>query len=399
MSDRPPQPKTPKLPRPEHFSCYWRWERTRWVATYSYTIPGQKRVTRRLPRTPKLMRWKAEEINKVLDEVKAKRITPRQAKVRLGEGTKLSTLLDAYESDLAGKGCSEKHVDTTMGRVRQLTDVAGAGRTSDLSGETGERLRRHWISKKLAPRTINHCVSAIRTFGEWLEENAHLELNPFRYLKGVSAAGKEKIIRRAPTIEEIGKIVAAAERHRDHGGRTFRGSDRAIVYLVAWATGLRVKELRSTRLGWFTLDGSSPALRVPGEHTKNGKAATQPLPAWLVKRLCSWHAAATETRGAGGVAFPNMPEVMAPWVRKDLAAAGFDFETRDGRFDFHAIRGGFTTQLQDGGASVKEAQLAARHADSATTLKHYTKASEAKIAAAVEKYIPDPTAPPEGAAK
>ena len=62
------------------------------------------------------------------------------------------------------------------------------------------------------------------------------------------------------------------------------------------------------------------------------------------------------------------------WLGPDLAAAGLDRHDASGRvFDFHSLRGQFVTNLVQGGASPRAAQVLARHSSSDLTLSVYTK--------------------------
>jgi integrase len=60
--------------------------------------------------------------------------------------------------------------------------------------------------------------------------------------------------------------------------------------------------------------------------------------------------------------------------------------------DFHALRHTYVTRLVRAGIPLAQVQILARHADVATTLKHYTHLSTAETAAALAA-LP-PLAPP-----
>ena len=79
----------------------------------------------------------------------------------------------------------------------------------------------------------------------------------------------------------------------------------------------------------------------------------------------------------------------AAMLRRDLEAAGVDYEDEAGRFaDFHSLRHTFISNVGKSGATVKEAQRLARHSTSALTLDVYTHIGLHDERQAVEKLPP-----------
>ena len=58
-------------------------------------------------------------------------------------------------------------------------------------------------------------------------------------------------------------------------------------------------------------------------------------------------------------------------LRSDLEAAGIEFETEEGVFDFHALRHTFLTRLAKSGIPPKMAQMLARHSTITLTMDRY----------------------------
>jgi integrase len=167
-------------------------------------------------------------------------------------------------------------------------------------------------------------------------------------------------------------------------GRT--GPDRAMMYLVAFATGYRVKELAKLTPGSFDLESDRPAASLPSRGTKNKKRAVQYLPPGLATQLRDYLAG----RPAGSPLWPGGWAIKgAMMLRADLKAAGIPYrvETPDGpRFaDFHALRHSYLSALASAGVGVKELQELARHSDPRLTLGIYTHARAGALVDAVSR--------------
>src|SRR5262249_38404207 len=122
-----------------------------------------------------------------------------------------------------------------------------------------------------------------RSFTRWLwRKRKLLDFDP---LAGMDLPSQEtQTHRRALSPEELAAVVAAAEA----SPKVFRdltGPDRAVLYLVAAATGYRTGELAKLTPANFSLDGDVPTVRLKGKATKNKKAAEQPLPPAVAARL------------------------------------------------------------------------------------------------------------------
>lgn len=62
-------------------------------------------------------------------------------------------------------------------------------------------------------------------------------------------------------------------------------SVRALIYLTAFYSGFRRKELRAMRVKHLILDAEIPYIHLPGSLTKNGKDAKLPLAAAFANQL------------------------------------------------------------------------------------------------------------------
>jgi integrase len=179
--------------------------------------------------------------------------------------------------------------------------------------------------------------------------------------------------------DEFGLLLAAAGKSTEvvHG---LAGEDRRVLYLVAAATGLRVRELASLRPSSFHLDGETAYVVCNASYAKNGTQAYQPLPPALVPVLRAY---LTQRPGDEPV-FPGYWRQRASeLLQADLAAAGVPYVV-DGEYaDFHSLRCLFVTSLCRAGVPAHTAQTLARHSTPVLTLGTYAKATNAEAARAV----------------
>src|SRR5262249_55162222 len=162
------------------------------------------------------------------------------------------------------------------------------------------------------------------------------------------------------------------------------GRHWALLYLTAVHTGFRSGELAALRVIHLELDASMPCVRLPGEHTKNGQDAIQPLRADLVKELKSW-IAETGKQAVDKVfnmrAFTQVSKIL----RKDLEFAGIPYRDASGHyFDFHALRKCTGTYLRAKGIDPTVSKQYLRHSDIRLTMETYADAQLLGLQAAVQ---------------
>src|SRR5262249_5248784 len=174
------------------------------------------------------------------------------------------------------------------------------------------------------------------------------------------------------------------------------GRDRHFLYLCAMGTGFRAGELASLQPESFALDAEPPSVVCRAGYTKNGKTATQPLPAEIAEALRGYLA----DRPVGQPVWPgSWHERGADMLRDDLEAAGIPYvvEGPDGPLhaDFHALRHSYVALLDRAGLTLKQAMQLARHSDPKLTMAVYGRAALHDLGAAVDR-LPG-LVPPKGA--
>ena len=266
----------------------------------------------------------------------------------------------------------QRHLGWWMDKLK--LDVLG-----DLNGALArvEHALRALQAKDAAGKTVQNRAESLKAFCAWCVQRNYLEENPLAGL--VPFDTTSRTFRRSLTFDEAAKLIEAAPPHR------------ALLYRVALVTGLRVNELRSLTLA--DLDEANCGLHLRAEWTKNRKAGFQRLSPELVEaikeaaagnapgkppeRFRSAHDTTYTTRPTGeaaaGLRLLYVPSHAARDMAKDLAAAGIERKTFGGKLDFHACRTSFTTFVDQGGATAKEIQTAARHSNPTITMRTYVK--------------------------
>jgi site-specific recombinase XerD len=308
--------------------------------------------------------------------------------------------LTGFREWLTSKGNSEDHIRQTFDRVRAIIDGSGFQAVDDLDAGRVSVWLQDRRKAGMSPSTSNGYLTAVKTFGSWLVKDRRLPESPFAHLSRVNQKVDVRVIRRAMIQQELSRLVAAAE-----NGRSFRGlsgRDRAMLYVVAAFTGLRASELHSLSERSLDFRSEPPTVTLEAAYSKHRREDVLPLHPELASRLQQW---LQERRADGDIIrladrkadtklFPGTwPERAARMVRRDLTKARtawlneaetpderqdreesdfLEFETDEGRADFHSLRHTFITNLVSSGVHPKLAKELARHSTITLTMDRYS---------------------------
>ena len=89
------------------------------------------------------------------------------------------------------------------------------------------------------------------------------------------------------------------------------GPDRAVLYLVAAASGFRAGELQVLTPECFDLDGDPPTVTVKAAYSKRRRDDAQPIPTSVAEQLRPWLAA----KPSGKPIFPGWTRRTAEMLR------------------------------------------------------------------------------------
>jgi integrase len=272
--------------------------------------------------------------------------------------------LKAFEASIQDN--SEYYVKQTMFRVRRIINGCGFSNLASINADKVlEFLRSLRTKAGIGHKTYNHHLQAMDAFLNWCVPK-RLAANPLQEMERLNTEVDIRHQRRSLAPEEVTRLIEAA-RKSGKPVQTIAASLRVKLYMIAYMTGLRQKEIASLTPASFRLDDTPPTLAVAAMHSKHRKNDTLPLHPDLVSMLREW----LPTLGTSPL-FPNLAKKkLYRMIQVDLKLAGIPYETEDGIADFHAAgRHTYITQLIRSGASLPEAKELARHSDIKMTLRY-----------------------------
>ena len=287
--------------------------------------------------------------------------------------------LEDYLAAMAADGTREKHVHMTRQRIRRVLDAGGIRFIRDLSAskvKTTIATFRCLAPSAKTPRerpllslqSKAFYIQSLKQFSRWLVIEQRMPSNPLLALKKWNVATDRRHDRCRIFPDEFAKLIAAAETStKTIEGMT--GLERALLYRLAYATGLRRGEIGSLTPRCLHLDGDKPTMTVAATNTKNRQMARFRLHSDLVGLLRE------RARGLK----PDEPlftrmnhrKTGAKMMQHDLKRAGIPYQTDEGLYrDFHALRHSFISALWEAGATPPVAQRLARHSDIRLTMRY-----------------------------
>ena len=275
----------------------------------------------------------------------------------------LTEHLNDFLADLEAQHCSVKHLDNVRYRIGVLIQECGWRWPSNVTADSFVT----WRAKQTqAAKTLNHYLGAARALINWMKDKKRVLENPLADVGEIDTRGRETRKRRALTVAEMVRLIAAA-------------GPRRAVYLMAVHTGLRRSELGALVWAFLKLDATCPHLHLPGKHTKNGEDAILPLHPDVVATLRTLKGVGVAD---GDCVFPRMPRIER--FRRDLKKAEVPYFDEQGRVaDFHALRMTFDTHLQLNGAMPRVTMALMRHSEMRLSMETYLDATLLPTAAAI----------------
>lgn len=381
----------------------------------TFTLPGYPRKTLRLGRVEKYAYQRARQISEIISQVKGGVLRPEEAHRSLFvDNTPIAQHVEAFRKHLASHGSVERYVNNAITRLNRCVELMGIARISQirrpLLAPLVEKLKttiNPQTQRPLHSSTINDYLAVLRQFTKWATPTL-LRDDPLLNSSGIK--NTDKLRRRDVLPEELALIVAMAEQGR--GDWAMSGPDRAMLYLAAYATGLRRSELESLQVSWVKLDANPPYIAVPANVTKTGKAADQPLPTWLADQMRTWLGGRrtgllwpTFNKDSNEMFQRDREEARAAWIdaaktpeeqRRRETSPFLRRRTSDGVIVFHSLRHSYASQLMRV-LDPKSAQILTRHATLTMLLDTYAHGRLTEAAKGVNQAIKDPLIDPKQA--
>ncbi len=310
--------------------------------------------------------------------------------------TPIGVHLDAYLVATAGKGTSAFHL-AELNRVLTLTFAAASvKRLRDL---TPNRLKAY-LDSRLSTRsatTLNRCRQYLVSFVNWMVADGRLKVNPInsktlpryqpnkapRRRAAYTPAQLRSLVQAALTYPVAAQSINRGGRPRADGTRPASspatlsletvatlsrlGDERALMYRVLIATGLRRGELSRVQVGH--LEGGK--LAVPGHllKVKTVQYVVFLLPPTLASDL-SDHVA--DRNPNDSLLTVPEPSNLSGLHQRHLRHAGLPATDGHGRhYDVHAIRRTVALFLDKRGVSETKRKRYLRHKASGVTQIHY----------------------------
>jgi len=293
-------------------------------------------------------------------------VDPELENVAMHKAVLLEEHLKMFNLNIADN--SKDYIDLIMARLRRVIKAGKFEKLGDLTLDRAQatlwamRKKQNW-----GHRTYNHYVQALQTFCNWCVTTQRLLTNPLSGLDRLNIEVDIRHKRRALSPEEIVKLIEAARASRKRV-ESYRSELRARLYLMAYLTGLRRRELGSLTPGNFKLDAVPPKVTLKAACSKHRREDVLPLHPELVQLLREWLPKLKPNEKL----FPELAKKKT-WkmVKRDLARAGIPYVTEDGIADFHAAgRHTYITELLRNGATLPEAKELARHTDVNMTMRY-----------------------------
>lgn len=235
----------------------------------------------------------------------------------------------------------------------------------------------------LARSTRARRLSSIKQLYRFAYEDGLRSDNPALQIKG---PGRDKALPKTLTMEEVDRLLSAAETHGRSAGDRLRNT---CLMQLLYATGMRVSEL--VGLPVSAARGDPQLLLIRGKGGKERMVPLSPpareaLAAWLVHRDEAEDMARIEkgtppsrflfpSRGKAG----HLTRVRFFTLIKELAVAG---GVSPDSVTPHTLRHAFATHLLQNGADLRAIQTLLGHADIATT-EIYTHVLDERLKALV----------------
>jgi len=335
-------------------------------------------------------------------------IDARQERMARQARRPLAEHLADFEGFLHDKGNTPKHIAQVIASCRRIIDILEAETLADLTALAVMRAIGELRAAGLSTRTTNSYLASIKSLTRWAWKNKRIADDPLCGLSKANERADRRCVRRPLGDEELRRLIDAAEAGPVVEGMS--GPERAMLYLVAAATGFRRKELASLTPRSLDLDAEVPTITIEAAYSKNGRQDTLPLHPVVAERLRQWLAGAEiaptdplfalRQPGGGYRRTSKMLQVDLQAARQQWLSEARTEQERAEReqsgfllyqdpeagtvADFHAAgRHTFITNLGRAGVPLTTAQKLARHSTPTLTANVYTHLGLADRAAAI----------------
>lgn len=283
---------------------------------------------------------------------------PEYATLPVEESIDDKVLLNLFERFASGNRAI-RHPKTRLHYLRAIRQFGESlGKPATVDDLTDDSLVQFEKSLDgLAVSTINERLRRVKAIWTWCCKKGLKRVWPT-----IQAQPEPEPHRRAWTVEEVRRLLAACDEFTTQGGRSYDGVPAAkwwrLFHLVAWETGERTGALLELKWAWL----SDTGLDVPAEARKGRrKSAYYRLSADLLRELSQFRTPERE------MVFPWSLSLASFWnhYTRLLKLAGLP---HDRKCKPQKLRRSHLTWWAIGGQNATER---AKHSDPMTTMKSY----------------------------
>ena len=351
-----------------------------WTAQYTDETGKVQRVstktTNRNVAEKILARYEAE-----VDRIKSGVVTREELDKALIRHVTLNEALDKFRTKMIAGGCTPSHITLTLRRIFQFCNETGIDSLAKLRREIVEGWMAKEIQrKKRSARTINHYLTVIKSFVQYLMDTELLPSNLLKSIRKLNPELDRRKVRRAMTAEEVERLLQATATRKYR--KREKAPEQVLIYKLLLGTGLRSTELSLLTPNQINFERNR--LTIEAAKTKNKKADVLPLRADLVQSVKEW------VEAHGIQSHERIFRFNKNSIRRsfygDLKAAGIERVGSDGRsIDVHSLRKTFGTMLARAGVPLTTTQRLMRHSTPILTAKLYIDVDPIDMTQALEK--------------
>jgi len=360
------------------------------------------------------------------EKVRSGILTAGEDRIARHQQTPISDHIATYMTKLESSDTSEDHRGNVLRCLNRICDYCRFATLTDMTREAFEQYLAHRKKEDDSARTRNLDRASLVAFCNWCVETHRLASNPFEKIAKANEETDRRHERRALTMDEIHRLLAATRerplrealtirtgknkgqlgakvRPEVHAKRIRQGNERALTYSALIYTGLRKGELTSMTLAHLVLDLELAYLILKAKDEKGKRGAKLPLHPALAEAI---QASLAEREAANGGPLPtdtplfNVPPALSKIFNRDIVLAGIEKRDALGRVaDVHCLRHTHASLLAQAGVNPSVAQKSMRHSNVKLTMGVYTHIEMGDVAKAVS-LLPDlamqseePTAP------
>jgi integrase/recombinase XerD len=276
--------------------------------------------------------------------------------------------------------------DRDLAHAQDWLDRAGLD-FGEAAQENLEAYLVHCDAQGLSRATRARRLSALKQLYRFAFEEGLRGDNPALQISG---PGRDKRLPKSLSIEEVDRLLDAAQAH---GRNPSERARNACLMQVLYATGMRVTELVSLPVS--SARGDPRMLLIRGKGGKERMVPLSPpartaLAEWLTQRDAQEDAARTEGKPASPHLFPSRGKA-GHLTRHAFYILIKEFAVEAGvspdKVTPHTLRHAFATHLLANGADLRAIQTLLGHADVATT-EIYTHVLEERLRDLVLEHHP-----------